>query len=319
MLKSSMDVFEYVTKITQKYNDEAKKIDDLLLAPEITADVNQVKLLSQRKSMLEEIVFLRDKILENDRLSKEYIKEFNENDPALKEMLNDLKKENDLYFLKMISLLEDKKDEKVYLKTEPLNQDILSAYRNLSDKLGLLCTPLKTGLLIEGKGADIFKTCNVYHKIKAQKNSIVKVLVFTYKEAKPVVINDKDVRTDVFLSHGKGGQNINKVETAIRLVYLPLNLIITCQDERSQLENKKKARKALEEKLKAISFEDAEKANSESQKIAERSLEPKIFRELNYFDQTLTDTRVNTIVPLKDFFNGDITSLTAAIKIGYIK
>ena len=51
---------------------------------------------------------------------------------------------------------------------------------------------------------------------------------------------EEDVRTDIFLNGGKGGQNVNKVETAVRMIHTPTGVTVTCRDERSQLQNKKK-------------------------------------------------------------------------------
>jgi len=62
-------------------------------------------------------------------------------------------------------------------------------------------------------------------------------------------IKESDVRTDIFNSHGKGGQNINKVETAVRLIHIPTGVVVTCQDERSQLQNKKRAAAILLERV----------------------------------------------------------------------
>lgn len=64
-------------------------------------------------------------------------------------------------------------------------------------------------------------------------------------------ISDEDVRMDIFNSHGKGGQNVNKVETAVRLTHLPTGVVVTCQDERSQLQNKKRAARILSERVRA--------------------------------------------------------------------
>ena len=61
--------------------------------------------------------------------------------------------------------------------------------------------------------------------------------------------SDKDVRTDIFLNGGKGGQNVNKVETAVRMTHLPTGVTVTCRDERSQLQNKKRAARLLRERV----------------------------------------------------------------------
>lgn len=62
---------------------------------------------------------------------------------------------------------------------------------------------------------------------------------------------EADVRTDVFLNGGKGGQNVNKVETAVRMTHLPTGVTVTCRDERSQVQNKKRAAKLLKERVAA--------------------------------------------------------------------
>ena len=72
-------------------------------------------------------------------------------------------------------------------------------------------------------------------------------------------VKEADVRTDIFLNGGKGGQNVNKVETAVRMTHLPTGVTVTCRDERSQLQNKKKAIKALRERV-AEFYEAAQRA-----------------------------------------------------------
>ncbi len=70
-------------------------------------------------------------------------------------------------------------------------------------------------------------------------------------------IEDEDVRVDIFNSSGKGGQNVNKVETAVRMTHIPTGITVTCQDERSQLQNKKHAAQILKERVLAH-YEDAQ-------------------------------------------------------------
>ena len=72
-------------------------------------------------------------------------------------------------------------------------------------------------------------------------------------------LREEDVRTDVFLNGGKGGQNVNKVETAIRMTHLPTGVTVTCRDERSQLQNKKRAARMLKEALRTY-YADAQAA-----------------------------------------------------------
>ena len=62
-------------------------------------------------------------------------------------------------------------------------------------------------------------------------------------------IREEDIRTDIFLNGGKGGQNVNKVETAVRMTHLPTGVTVTCREERSQLQNKKRAAKILRARI----------------------------------------------------------------------
>ena len=64
-----------------------------------------------------------------------------------------------------------------------------------------------------------------------------------------VTLDEKDVKIDLFHSGGAGGQNVNKVETAVRVTHIPTGLVVTCQDERSQLNNKRRALENLKKRL----------------------------------------------------------------------
>ena len=82
-------------------------------------------------------------------------------------------------------------------------------------------------------------------------------------------VKEEEIRTDIFLNGGKGGQNVNKVETAVRMTHTPTGVTVTCREERSQLQNKKKAAKLIRERVKEF-YRAAQRALVEKAKQATR-------------------------------------------------
>ena len=119
----------------------------------------------------------------------------------------------------------------------------------------------------------------------------------------PPTVSEHDLKIDVFHSSGAGGQNVNKVETAVRVTHLPTGMVATCQDERTQLKNKKRAIETLERRVR-VSFEASEKKRVEGELFLQ-------FTKKNTpitFDGDsgkMTDTRLKAFtsvaLPLTDF------------------
>lgn len=147
--------------------------------------------------------------------------------------------------------------------------------------------------------------------------STASVVVYPAREDLEINIADKDVRIDLYHSSGAGGQNVNKVETAIRLTHLPTGIVVACQDERSQLKNKERAFSILRAKLFDYynSQEVATLNNTKKIAIGTGDRSEKI-RTYNYPQQRVTDHRINeSIYDLDNFMAGNLDELLDKLRI----
>ncbi len=147
--------------------------------------------------------------------------------------------------------------------------------------------------------------------------SAATVAVLPEVEDVQVEINPSDLKIDVFRSGGAGGQNVNKVETAIRITHLPTGLVVQCQDERSQLKNKLKAMKVLRARLFDVKAKQQNDEISAKRKnmVGSGDRSDKI-RTYNFPQNRVTDHRIGlTLYNLANIIEGDIGELIEQLKL----
>ena len=147
--------------------------------------------------------------------------------------------------------------------------------------------------------------------------SAASVVVLPEVEDVEVNIDPGDLRIDVYRSGGAGGQNVNKVETAIRITHIPTGLVVQCQDERSQLKNRQKAMKVLKARLYDMKLSEQNSEIAAARKlIVKRGDRSDKIRTYNFPQNRVTDHRIGlTLYNLSEIIEGDLHELVEKLKL----
>jgi peptide chain release factor 1 len=145
--------------------------------------------------------------------------------------------------------------------------------------------------------------------------SAASVAVFPEADEIDLTINPDELRIDVFRAGGKGGQHVNKTESAVRIVHVPTGITVHCQDEKSQGKNKSRAMKILTSRLldARISEKQAKESATRKDMVGSGDRSEKI-RTYNFPQNRLTDHRINlTLYKLDAVINGDLQDIIDAL------
>jgi len=345
-------MFDKLEKVKQRYNE----IADLLNQPGTANDQREFRRLSKEYSDLTEIVNAYDEYIKVKALLEENKKLLYEtNDIEMKEMAATEQEELQSRYnsleaqMKELLVPKDPNDSKNAMleiragtggdEAALFAADLYRMYSRYFEKKGWKIETVTFNessgpgglreVIISVTGKDIYgalKYESGVHRVQRVPEtetqgrvhtSAASVAVLPEADEVDVEINSTDLKIDVFRSGGAGGQNVNKVETAIRITHIPTGVVVQCQDERSQLKNKQKAMKVLRSRLLEAEIERHNKEISTKRKImvgsGDRS--DKI-RTYNFPQNRLTDHRIGlTMYNLSQVMEGDLDELFEKLKI----
>ena len=280
---------ERLESIKKRYEE----LNTLLMDPEIMSDFKKVKDLSKEQSDLKEIV---DKYSEYE-IAEKNIEEAKQlvNDPELREMAeleiedNSEKLEKLTQELEILLIPKDENDGKNIImeirgaaggdEANIFAGDLLRMYTYYAEKQGW---KIEINHQVEGTSGGFsqvectIKGDSVYSKLKYESGahrvqrvpvtetqgrvhtSTATVLVMPEVEDVDIEIKESDLKIDVYHSSGAGGQSVNTSNSAVRITHLPTKIVVTCQNERSQLKNKEQAMKILKNKIYQLELDKKE-------------------------------------------------------------
>ena len=335
--------------IENKYDELSVKISD----PSIMANQNEWRKLCKEHAELEVIVnAYREykKVVEDLEANKEMLQE--ETDKEMKEMLQEeisdlTEKEKELdKQIQILLLPKDPNDDKnVFVEIRGgaggeeaalFASNLFRMYTRYAENnrwsvevMSLNETDIggikEVVFMIKGSGAySKLKYESGVHRVQRVPDtessgrihtSTATVAVLPEVDDVDIEINEKDLKIDVFRASGNGGQCVNTTDSAVRMTHIPTGLVVSCQDEKSQLKNKEKALKVLRARL----YEQAEAeraagiAEDRKSQVGTGDRSERI-RTYNYPQGRVTDHRIGlTLYKLESFLDGDLDEVINAL------
>ena len=187
----------------------------------------------------------------------------------------------------------------------------------INEALLMISGPEAFGRMKFESGVHCVKRVPVTESSGRIHTSTVTVAVFPEADDVELTIDPADLRIDVFHASGHGGQGVNTTDSAVRITHLPSGLVVTCQDERSQLENKAKALRVLRSRLLGQMRAEREAAHAEDRKSQIRWGDRSDRIRTYYFNHDyVVDHRINlTVNRTVNIMNGDLTPFINALRL----
>lgn len=337
-----LDKLEFIEK---KYEDLSRAIAD----PDVIARQNEWRQMIKEHADLEDIVikYREYKKIEQDiEVAKEMLNE--KLDDEFREMLEDelaqlnQQHEEVIQKLRILLIPKDPNDEKNVVveiragaggeEAALFGADLFRMYSRYAERKGWKMEIMSANytdmggvkeltFVIEGKGAySRLKYESGVHRVQRIPTtesggrihtSTATVAVLPEAEDVEVDINPNDLRIDVFRSSGHGGQSVNTTDSAVRITHLPTGIVVTCQDEKSQLKNKEKAMRVLKARLLDAAQREQEQEYALARKIqAGTGDRSERIRTYNFPQGRVTDHRIGvTIYNIEGFLDGEIDEL----------
>src|SRR3954471_22116198 len=332
--------------------DRYEALSDEMARPDLAADYQRLAELAKERSTLEQVVSLSRRLHELDEQIAEAREMANDADAEMsrlaREELASLEPQHEQLEadLRMALLPADPRDERDVIveiragtggeEASLFASDLFRMYSRYAEQrrwpieVVSVSDSEKGGLKevvfeVHGKGAySGLKYESGGHRVQrvpateAQgriHTSTATVAVLPQAEEIELEINENDVRTDIYHSGGAGGQNVNKVSTAVRLTHIPTGIVVQCQDERSQLKNRVKAMNVLRARLLQAKEEEQAALTSDSRRsqVGTGERAEKV-RTYNFPQDRVTDHRVDyTRHNLPRFLDGQIDDVIDAV------